>query len=242
MAQCKKCGQEIPDGTDLCNECKKQLSADNTAQAKRNKKYNIAISCLVAFMIVLVIALVVVIIFYPSDTTPDESASANTSSSDLVDSNLLTVDVTIPASFFTDENPPTAELTEEQKNSGYISATVNADGSVTYKIKKSEWNKIVNDMKAEAAESLDKIASESNFASIKKVEYNDNFSKIKFYVNAQEYKNNLDSMAAMQAYFATVFYQEFTNQTPGAEYTIIDIDSNAVIETFNYPDKTQNAN
>ena len=242
---CKKCGKEIPDGTYICNFCGESQFEDvfisaapiEATSKKAKKKTSMADVTILIMVIVIIIALGVIVgaILYPESSNTDNSSSGSASSYDMVDSNLLTVDVTLPASFFTEDSPPSDKLSEEDKNRGFVSATINPDGSLTYTIKKSAWNKIVDEMYTSTSKSLNDIATGTDYPSIKKVEHNKNFSKVTFFVNKQEFKNSFDSFAYLGAYFGIAYYQMFNQQEPGCEFTVVDIQTNQVIDTVIYP-------
>lgn len=80
----------------------------------------------------------------PTASTVKPSSNTNLVEDDWVDNNLLTVDITFPASFYADaKTKPSTELTAEQKADGYTAVKVNSDGSVTYTIKKVHTIKLL---------------------------------------------------------------------------------------------------
>lgn len=83
-----------------------------------------------------------------ASSTPVEPASTSTqepnsedSQGISVDENLLTVEVTIPASFFEEETPE--EIKAGAADSGMISCDINDDGSVTYKMTKAKHRELM---------------------------------------------------------------------------------------------------
>lgn len=153
---------------------------------------------------------------------------------DYVDNNLLTVDITIPADFYSAENPATDVLSEKDKANGFISAKINADGSVTYKIKKSDWKVLVEQMKAEIVKSLNDIVTSGDYPSVKKVTYKNDFSEITLFVDKNLYNNNLDSFALLQVTFTVAFYRVYNQSSPEFSIIVRDIASNEIINQTNY--------
>ena len=172
-----------------------------------------------------------------SNETQTKENSTNEITSKIVDENLLTVDVTIPKSFFSDEDPASDELTEEQKKDGFKSAKINDDGSVTYTIKKSSWKKLIEQYKKETSELIDSITQNSEeFPSIKKITYNDDFSKIVLEVNRSEYEGSSDSFAALSIYMTVSYYQIFNQQEVKCQFAYKDVKTGEVFDTETYPD------
>lgn len=165
-----------------------------------------------------------------SKVTEGSSAEATTP---VVDENLLTVDINVPASWFDEENPATDVLTQEQKDNGFKSAKVNDDGSVTYTIGKSDFNKYKEELKSSTVDTLKSISTE--YPCIKSVEFTDNFSEITLKVNKSEYENGLNSLSIPVAGFSANMYQTYTNEPVKSEIKVVDMDTNETIEEATYP-------
>lgn len=179
------------------------------------------------------------------DDSGSQSEAEQTQASeqkDVVDENLLTVEITLPASFFSSESPATDQLTGEQIEQGYKKAVVNADGSVTYTIKKSSWRKMIAEMKQSAADTLDSFAGSTDYPSITSITYNDDFSAVSVFVNRTAYENSLDSMVCFNIYMNSYYYQLFNGikeENIVCEVQIIDSTNNTLIKTVKYPDAFQ---
>lgn len=165
----------------------------------------------------------------------DDSKTEEATTQKMVDKSLLTVDVTIPASFFSEENPASEELSDEQKEEGFKSAKINADGSLTYAIKKSSWKKLLEEFKADVEKTLNELSTSGEYAAIKKVTYNDDFSKIILDVNREEFENGTGSFAALSAYFSIAYYQLFNKQEPHCSIAYRDVNTNETFNVVNYP-------
>lgn len=168
----------------------------------------------------------------PTATT-EPSGNTNLTENDWVDDNFLSVDITLPASFYSGtQTNPSSELTEEQKAAGYISAKVNSDGSVTYTIKKSAYKQIVADAKESTVQTLNEIVTSGDYPSIKKIGYNSNFSKISVYVDKDAYTNGMDSIAMLGVNMSVAFYQIISQDANPLEISIIDINTNEVFDSY----------
>lgn len=176
---------------------------------------------------------------FVSCTNKTDSSNGNTTktevTSEVVDENLLTVDFTIPAEFFSEDSPATDELTQEQKDSGIKSATVNDDGSVTYTIGKLAYQKLIKEMKTSTEEGLNDITKD--YDCIKAVEFNSDFSEITLNANKEEYENGLNAFCVMQAGMLAMFYQSYSGVKKADLKSIIKvIDENGnVLDTAKYP-------
>lgn len=124
-----------------------------------------------------------------------------------VDENLMTVEVTLPASYFEDETPE--EITAGAKDAGMISCVVNDDGSVTYKMTKAKHRELLSELKAEIDNSInDMLTGDTAIASFKSVEYSDDMTQFKVFVDADQY-TDWDSLYVMTFYLLGGYYQAF---------------------------------
>lgn len=169
----------------------------------------------------------------PTASTVKPSSNTNLVEDDWVDNNLLTVDITFPASFYADsQTKPSNELTEKEKANGYTAVKVNDDGSVTYTIKKSAYNKIVAETKESTIQTLNEIVTSGNYPSVKKIGYNNSLSKISVYVDKNAYNQNMDSFAMLNIQIAVAFYQVISQDKNPLEISVIDISTNETFDTY----------
>ena len=162
-----------------------------------------------------------------------DNNSTEPSKSDIVDEKLLTVDITIPASMFDEDNPATEELTEEQKEQGFKSAKLNDDGSVTYTMSKSAFKEFKETTKQATIETLDSL--NQDYPCVVSTDYNDDFSEVKIYVNKSEYENGMNFMMLVQVGFSANIYQTYTNETVLSNVSVIDKDTNETLNSATYP-------
>ncbi|MFP7471171.1 hypothetical protein SFC55_09170 [Niallia taxi] len=108
-----------------------------------------------------------------SKTSSDKKESEETEDF-AVDKGLLNVEITMPASFVEGED---IDNTIKEAEAEGIEVTKNEDGSLTYKMSKSEHKKMMKDIKTNAEKSLDEIKTDGTFPSVKDITYNNSFSK-----------------------------------------------------------------
>ena len=185
----------------------------------------------------ILIAVVIVLTFAAcsaqKQNNTTENKSTEPSKSGVVDENLLTVDITVPASMFDEENPASAELSEEQKKQGFKTAKVNDDGSVTYTMSKSSFKKFKESTKQETADTLNSL--NADYPCVTSTEFNDDFSEIKIYVNKSDYENGMNFLMLLQAGMAANIYQSYTNETVLSNVSVIDKDTNETLNSATYP-------
>lgn len=149
-------------------------------------------------------------------TNEGESSELNTSIE--VDENLLTVDVTLPASFFQDSTEE--EIMADADGNGYIATKINDDGSVTYTMTKAKRNEILKEMKSSIDESIDELLNgEEKVGSFLKIEYNDKLTIVDIYVDPALY-SDWDSFHAIGFYLMGGFYQNFDG-VPSEEIDVV---------------------
>jgi len=176
-----------------------------------------------------------------SSQTNNESAETDGNSSIEVDKNLLTVDITLPASMFKDQNMD--EVITAAKNEGVKAAVINDDGSVTYTYPKSVHSKMMKEMKEEIILFLDEMKTSGDFTSIKDVQYNDDFSEFKLIVDKAVYESGFEAFASFGIGIQSMFFQNFNGVASDkvkATIEIQDFTTNEVFSTIVYPDDIGN--
>lgn len=174
-----------------------------------------------------------------------ENATEKTSKEEAlkVDKGLLNVEVTIPASFFEGQDIETV-ISEAEKD-GIKEVIKNDDGSLTYKMSKSEHKKLMKELEAGMLETVEEIKTSGDFSSIKDVTYNDSFSEFTIKVNKEEFENSLDTMASLGLALTGMYYQLFNGIDP-EQYKVTVIFKNEandeVINTVVYPDDLNEKN
>lgn len=155
-----------------------------------------------------------------------------------VDKNLLNVDITIPASFYEGTKITQAELDVESAKKGFGKAKLNSDGSVSFRMSKSQYNKALVDMKKSIDDFIQETVNDSPKI-YKEIKYNRDMTEFNVVVNRTEYES--DFSAAMVGWGMALqgsFYQMFNgSKDPKLIVKIIDKASGAVFDTQKYPEK-----
>lgn len=165
-----------------------------------------------------------------------KSATSTDQSSDdgeelKAEKNLLSVEVTLPASLVKDGE---AELDEEAKEAGVKEITKNEDGSITMKMTKEAHKELLGSIKESVDESNEEIiADKENYPSIESITYNDDLTEFTVSVDSASF-NGLESFVAIAFYMEGNIYQAL-NAVPEDEINttvnFVDKDSGEVINS-----------
>lgn len=189
-------------------------------------------------IIVLLLSVAILLCFAScssSETSAKEenSTTSATATTEIVDEKLLTVEITVPASMFDEDNQPSNELSEEQKEQGFKSAQVNEDGSVTYTMSKAAFKDYKENLKATVEDTFNNLGSEYSF--IQKVDYDSNFSVVKLYVDESTYSQGFNFMCVMAVGYSANMYQAYTNEEISCTVEVYNNANGELIESATYP-------
>lgn len=166
----------------------------------------------------------------PKETEKTKSEAVN------VDKGLLSVTITLPATMFEDQNVD--EVVANAQKDG-ITATKNADGSVTYKMSKSKHKEMMKEMKTTVIQTINDAKSGKDFQSIKDITYKDDFSEFTLVVDKAAYENSFDGFAALGLGMSGMMYELFNGVKPEEYKVTINIKDQATQNVFDqivYPD------
>lgn len=145
--------------------------------------------------------------------------------------NLLSVEVTLPASLVGDDD---LTLDEEAKAAGVKEITKNEDGSVTMKMTKDAHKKLLAELKTGIDESIEEIlADKENYSSFDSITYNDDVTEFTVNVDASTY-GGLQSFAAFAFYIEGNIYQALNAVPEDQLRTIVNFvnkDTGEIIES-----------
>lgn len=154
-----------------------------------------------------------------------------------VDKGLLSVEVTLPASFFEDED--IEEVIEEAKADGVSKVTKNEDGSLTYTMSKSKHKEMLSEMKEEISKYVEELENDDDFPSIKEIAYKKNFREFTLKVEKEVFENSFDAFATLGIGFMGMYYQVFEGGDLEKNKITIHLQDISTGETFDsvvYPD------
>lgn len=175
-----------------------------------------------------------------SDETEENGGSIS------VDENLLTVEVTMPAAFFEGETPE--EIQASAKESGFLSCTVNQDGSVTYKMTKGKRAEILRSFKGEIDSTIQEyIAGGENAPqSFRKITYNDKVTQFDIRVDRAVYDSSWTDAFYMMGFYILGGYYQIVDGVPADQVdvivNIIDDATGEQIESGSYKNFINNQN
>ncbi|WHY77832.1 hypothetical protein QNH20_01235 [Neobacillus sp. WH10] len=154
-----------------------------------------------------------------------------------VDKGLLNVELTLPASLFEGEDIDT--VIANAKKDGVKEVTKNEDGSLTYKMSKSEHKEMMKELETNIKDSIEETKTSGDFASIKDITHNDSFSEFTLLVDKAAYENSMDGFAALGYGMSGMMYQMFNGSDADSTKVTIFIKDEATQETIDemvYPD------
>ena len=156
-----------------------------------------------------------------------------------VDKNLLSVDVTIPASFYEGEKISQAELSADAAKKGYGQAKLNSDGSVTFRMSKAQHSKALAEMKKSVDDYIQETVNDSPKI-FREISYNKNMTEFNVKVVRAEFEDDLTAgMIGFGIGILSAFYQMFSDGTanPKTEIKLIDVNTGKVFDTQSWPIK-----
>ena len=156
-------------------------------------------------------------------------------SSVLVDENLLTVDITLNASFF--DGMSKEEIVSAAKENGIINCVVKEDGSVVYTMTKAKHEELLEEMKVGIDETIDGLLNgEEEVASFVSIDYTEDLSVVDVKVDPALY-SMWDSMYVLTFYISGAYYQSFAG-VPSDEIDVIvnfiNNDTQELLESASY--------
>ncbi|WP_432361517.1 hypothetical protein [Sporosarcina sp. UB5] len=167
----------------------------------------------------------------------EDKKTEETSGAVAVDKGLLNVEVTIPASFL--EGEDIDSVVAQAKEDGIKDVKKNDDGSVTYKMTKAKHKEMMLEMKASVTEYVNELINDEDFASIKDIKHNKDFSKFTLVVDKDAYENSFDVFASLGLAMSGMFYQLYDGvdaEKLNVTIDTVDQSTGEVFGTVNYPE------
>lgn len=167
-----------------------------------------------------------------NDSTPSSSA---TSGGIDTDENLLTVDITLPASMFAEEDMTAFDAEAYANEQGFIKAVLNSDGSVTVTMTKSKHKELLKEMTTSLEESFGELVEAESTPYIKEITHNDDFSAVTVKVDRAGYENAFLDMTPFIVGMSAIIYQAFLDMEPVCVITITDANTGDTLNSVTYP-------
>lgn len=168
-----------------------------------------------------------------TEETEDEEAEEDGGIS--VDEGLFDVEVTIPPIFFDGEDPE--QIAENVDNAE--EATVNDDGSITYKMSKAQHEEMMAEVGTSVEEATTTITESGDYPSIQSIETSDNYDQFTVQVDREAFENSFDGFATMTLGVIGSMYQLINGEDPDSYEVNIDMEDAETGEVFNtitYPE------
>lgn len=180
--------------------------------------------------LLLIMSMSIILISCGSTT---EAPEGTTQATDTLkaEENLLSVELTIPASLVGDD---AATLDEEAKAAGVSETTQNEDGSVTMKMSKIAHQKMLDEFKGSIDESLAEILNDKEtYPSLTEITYNEDLTEFTVKVDPATY-GEFEALSAIGLYIAGNVYQALNAVPENQIKTIVNFvnkDTGEIIET-----------
>jgi hypothetical protein len=171
-----------------------------------------------------------------SSTEVKEQETSDSEEAASVDKGLFSVEVTIPASMFEGENLDTVIADAEAEG---IKASKNDDGSVTYKMSKSQHKEMLAEIKQSITDSIEEMKTGEDFVSIKDITFNKAFTEFTMVVDKATYENSMDGFASFALGIGGMMYQMYDGVDPDkykVKILIQDEETNEVFDEIVFPD------
>jgi hypothetical protein len=168
------------------------------------------------------------------ENTSTETDSANGSEQNVeVDKNLLSVEVTIPASMVESTEDTLAAAEEEG-----LKVTENEDGSLTYKMSKAKHKELLSEIGSQIDQSIEEYKTSGDFVSIQDVVANKDYSEFIVVVNEADYENSMDGFIVLGLGVSGMMYQLYDGKSADNYNVEINVENEngEVLSTVNYPE------
>ncbi|MFC4388206.1 hypothetical protein ACFOZ1_10385 [Gracilibacillus marinus] len=168
------------------------------------------------------------------ENTSTETDSANGSEQNVeVDKNLLSVEVTIPASMVESTEDTLAAAEEEG-----LKVTENEDGSLTYKMSKAKHKELLSEIGSQIDQSIEEYKTSGDFVSIQDVVANKDYSEFTVVVNEADYENSMDGFIVLGLGVSGMMYQLYDGKSADNYNVEINVENEngEVLSTVNYPE------
>lgn len=168
-----------------------------------------------------------------SDGTGQESEPSQDSAQGIeVDEGLLTVDITFPASLYALNED---ELTQEAVDAaaaeeGYLSGTLNSDGSATFTMTKLKQQEMLEEVKRDFDATIQETIAD--YPNVKSVTRNEDLSEITLEVTEQDLAT---SFLAFGFSFTAYFYQVLDGKEFATDIVFVDASTGEELSRTSYP-------
>ena len=168
--------------------------------------------------------------------------SANINIKGEVDKNSQDVELTLPEIIFDGQTPE--EIEASAKKQGVKEVKINEDGTVYYKMSKSDHKQMMDKLKISIQQSMDELVTNGAAPSFKKIQYNTDFTQFDVTVDRPAYEKSMDVTKTLAFALSGTFYHAFQGQDMHDLKIIvnmIDAATNKIFGVTVFPDDLEHA-
>ena len=172
------------------------------------------------------------------ENTAKESANIK----EEADKNAQDVELTLPEILF--DGQTAKEIEASAKKQGVKEVKINEDGTVYYKMSKSDHKQMMDKLKISLQESMDELVTNGVAPSFKKIQYNKDFTQFDVTVDRSAYENSMDVTKTLAFALSGTFYHAFQGQDMHDLKIIvnmIDAATNKIFGVTVFPDDLEHA-
>lgn len=151
------------------------------------------------------------------------------------DENLLTVDITLPASFFEGTDMSTFDTEAYAQEQGLLSAELNEDGSMIVTMTKGRHKEMLEELSGQLDSYFEELVEGPDTAYVKDISHNKDFTAVTVEVDRAAYENAFD-FTPLAIGLSVSVYQAFIEMEHHVEISTVDADTGDVLNTVIYPD------
>ena len=155
-----------------------------------------------------------------------------------VDEGLTEVSITVPADYIGDSTQE--DLDKEVKEKGFISATLNADGSATYVMTKDQHTELMKQIAQSIDESLAEYIGSEDYPNITAIEANENYTSFTVTTKSTEL-SFMESFLVMGLYMYGGMYGIFSGEkVDNIHVDFVNADTGEIIDAADSKDMDDN--
>ncbi|WP_026661437.1 hypothetical protein [Butyrivibrio proteoclasticus] len=143
-----------------------------------------------------------------SETKNEEATDSHSSIE--VDENLLTVEISVPATFV-GEDLTQEDVDKAVQENGYVSGKLNSDGSVTYKMTKGKHKELMAKIKDTIDTQMGEMVGSEDYPNIVNIEANDDYTSFTITTKSTEL-GLMESMSTLAFYMYGGMYNAFSGE------------------------------
>ena len=137
----------------------------------------------------------------------DEKAKESVNIKEEADKDSRDIELTLPEIIF--DGQTVKEIEASAKKQGVKEVKINEDGTVYYKMSKSDHNEMMDKLKISLQESMDELVTNGVAPSFKKIQYNKDFTQFDVTVDRSAYENSMDVKKTLAFALSGTFYHAF---------------------------------